>query len=234
MHPDDERLGRLTRRIRRRSGMSQELLAVRAGVPVDDLRAIEHGLVGHVRVDRVRAVFEALDGRLYLKPWWHGAHADRLIDDEHAAIAEQAAGLFARRNWRNAMEVTFAEYRESGSIDLLAGHDEERAVAVCEIKSTFGSLEETNRTLDAKARLAPRICERVFGWRPSHIGRLLIVPDDATVRRIVARHRATMDSIYPARSREVRSWLRRPSRSISAIWFLSFPANGGNASPEEP
>src|SRR3954451_5497176 len=219
--PDDERLGRLLRKLRRERGFTQEQLGAAAHVPVEDIGDIEAGRVGRVRTDRARAVVDALGGRLYLKPWWNGAAADRLLDEEHAAIVEIAAAVFKRRSWRTAIEVTFASFGERGSVDMLGGHELTRTVAVCEIKSAFGSLEETNRSLDVKVRLAPKICEATFGWRPRCVGRLLIVPEGPWIRRVVREHANTMDSLYPERSRAVRAWLSNPDRNLSGLWFLS-------------
>jgi transcriptional regulator with XRE-family HTH domain len=225
---EDERLGLLLRRLRRRAGQTQERLAALAEITVEDICEIENGRVGRVRVERVRAAFAAADARLYLKSWWHGAAADRLLDEDHAAIVELAALVFIRRWWRPEIEVTFPEFGERGSIDLFAAHEAARTVAVCEVKSAFGSLEETNRSIDAKVRHAPAIALRVFGWRPAFVGRLLIVPDLTVVRRVVREHTATVDSLYPARSRQIRAWLRKPDPDIAGIWFLSIPANGGS------
>jgi transcriptional regulator with XRE-family HTH domain len=228
---DDEKLGLLLRKLRRRAGQTQEQLAAEAQIPIDNLSAIETGQVGRVRVDRVRAAFGGVDGRLYLRPWYMGAAADRLLDEDHSAIVEQAAAVFTRRGWRPEIEVTFSEFGERGSIDLLAGYEATRTVAVCEIKSAFGSLEETNRTLDVKVRLAPGIAERILGWRPAFVGRLLIVADQSTVRRVVRAHATTMSSLYPARSRQIRNWLRKPEGDMAGIWFLSIPANSGSETP---
>jgi hypothetical protein len=117
--------------------------------------------------------------------------------------------------------VTFSEYGERGSIDILAWHAATRSLLVCEVKSTLGSLEETSRMLDVKERLAPGIGRRPFGVAASTISRVLILPDDTTVRRIVAAHHATLAATYPARGREFRVWLHAPSGRIRAIWFLS-------------
>lgn len=125
------------------------------------------------------------------------------------------------RGWQAQAEVSFSEYGERGSIDIFAARPASRAIAVCELKSAIGSLEETNRMLDVKERLAPKIALARFGWRPAYTGRLLILPDEKTVRRLIARHAATMDGLYPARSREVRAWLRQPDRALRGIWFLS-------------
>jgi transcriptional regulator with XRE-family HTH domain len=220
-HPDDERLGRLLRLTRHRAGLTQVELARSAQIGVRDIRLIEAGNVGDVRVASLRRAFDATGGRAKVTAWWNGAAADRLLDEAHASIGEIAARLFVRRGWRAVPEVTFSEFGERGSIDLFASHERTRSVAVGEIKTAFGSLEETNRMLDVKVRLAPKIAERVFGWRPRFLGRLLIVPNESTPRRIIDRHAATMNAIYPGRSSEVRAWLRNPDSSISAIWFVS-------------
>jgi transcriptional regulator with XRE-family HTH domain len=227
-HPDDERLGMLLRKLRRRSGLTQERLSELSGVPVEDLSDIKSGSVGRVRVGRARSAFSAVDSRLYLNPWWHGAAADRLLDEDHALLVERASLIFKRRGWVVTPEVTFSEYGERGSIHLLAGYESNRSVAVAEIKSVIGALEETNRRLDVKVRLASAIAERVFGWSPRFVGRLLIVQDSPSVRRVIQAHSVTMDAIYPERSRAVRAWLRKPGTAIAGIWFLAVPAHSGN------
>jgi hypothetical protein len=206
--------------------MTQVRLAAAAGIPVEDVIAIEAGRADRVRLGRVRRAFEEVGARARLGVWWRGATIDRLLDEAHAALVETVAGLLVRRGWRVVPELSFAEYGERGSIDVFAANDAYRAVAVCEIKSAFGSLEETNRTLDVKVRLGPKLAEHAFGWRPRLLGRLLIVPDSATTRRVVRDHQATMNAIYPARAREIRHWLRVPDRTIAGIWFLSHLGNG--------
>lgn len=230
LNADDERLGRLLRLIRRRGGLTQVVLAKRAAIPVRDVVRIESGRVAEVPVDRVRRAFEAIGGRARLVATWEGAAADRLLDAAHAALVEAAVRVLRQRGWTALPEVSFSEYGERGSIDVFGVRESARAVAVCEIKSDFGSLEETNRVLDMKERLAPVIAKRVLGWRPDVIGRILVVPDHPTIRRVVARHAATMDAVYPARSREVRAWLRAPTRAIRGVWFLSIGRNAATGS----
>jgi transcriptional regulator with XRE-family HTH domain len=219
---EDERLGLLLRAIRRRTGRRQSDVAKIANVPRRDVILIEAGRAGSVPVDRLRRVFAAMDARVRVTAWWwNGAAADRLLDERHAALVERALAVMRMRGWQTAVEVTFSEWGERGSIDILGGHRASRALAVGEVKTVLGSIEETNRMLDIKERFAPRLATTRFGWTPESIGRLLILPADSTVRRTIARHALTMDSVYPARSREVRAWLRRPESSLSGLWFLS-------------
>jgi hypothetical protein len=221
MNADDERTGRLLRLIRQRSGITQVALAKRARVPLGAVRLTEAGRAGEVRVDRVRSICEAVNGRARLVVTWHGAEADRLLDERHAALVERVVRLLRYRGWDVFVEFSFAEFGERGSIDVLGVDSRTRAVAICEIKSVFGSLESTNRSLDVKVRLAPTIVFKKFGWRPRIVGRLLIVPRDATILRTIERHSSTMLALYPGRGREVRAWLRDPSQPLSAIWFVS-------------
>ena len=223
MNADDQRLGELFRLLRHQSELTQEALATATSIPVRDIHRLETGRAGELVLARITRLFAELDARARVAVWWHGAAADRLLDERHASIVERGARLFAQRAWETAIEITFSEYGERGSIDIFAQRRDLGAVAVCEVKGSFGSLEELNRTLDVKVRLAPKICRDRFGWSPTHVGRLLILPDVTTMRRVVAEHRQTMDAIYPARSREVRAWVRQPNRALSGIWFLSNP-----------
>jgi transcriptional regulator with XRE-family HTH domain len=218
---DDERLARLLVAIRRRSGLRQADLAIRARTPHRSVVDVEAGRAGSVDLDRLRRLFEAAGGGARLAVWWNGAAADRLLDEQHAAIVERAVLVFQRRRWRTEIEASFSEFGERGSIDVLAAHATSKAIAVAEIKSELGSLEETNRVLDAKVRLAPKLALERFGWQPVMVGRLLILPERDSLRRVIALHDATMSAIYPARGREVRAWLRQPTRPLSGIWFIS-------------
>jgi len=100
-----------------------------------------------------------------------------------------------RYRWVAPAEVTYSEFGERGSIDLFGLLEEALAVAVCEVKSAIGSLEELNRTLDAKVRLAPKLCKDRYGWSPRYVGRLLIVPEGSTIHRIYVRRAGATDLV---------------------------------------
>lgn len=186
---------------------------------------IEAALCGDVKIERVRRVLDALGGRARVTAWYNGATADRLLDERHAGILEQGIGLLGAWHWATLTEVTFNEYGDRGSIDLLAAHASTRHVLVGEVKASLGSLEETNRSLDVKVRLAPKIAKERFGWPPVAVSRVLIVPADRTIRRTIERHAQTFAAAYPARSREFKRWLRRPDGTIAAVWFVTEVAN---------
>jgi hypothetical protein len=107
------------------------------------------------------------------------------------------------------VELTYSEFGERGSIDVLGIAREPGAAAVCEVKSAFGSLEETSRSLGVKVRLAPGLVRDQLSWTR-----------DNSIRRAIERHSATMGSLYPGRTPDVRAWLLNPGRDLGAIWFV--------------
>ncbi len=82
-------------------------------------------------------------------------------------------------------------------------------------------MEGLLRPLDVKCRLARGIARDRFGWQAAGISRLVVMPEDSTVRRQVTRHARIMDVSLPHRSREVRQWLRSPEGRRAGLWFLS-------------
>lgn len=230
---DDERLGQLLVLLRRRGGWRQEDVAAAANVPRREVIVVEAGGAGSIELHRLRRIFEAAGARGRFAVWWNGAAADRLIDERHAALVERAVAYLKRRDWLVAVELSFSEFGERGSIDVFGAKPTHRAIAVIEVKSDVGSTEEMNRILDVKVRLAPKIASERFGWQPAIIGRIVVLPDASTQRRLVERHSQTMASVYPARGREVRAWLRAPSGPLRGIWFLSEVRDRHTRSPRD-
>lgn len=118
-------------------------------------------------------------------------------------------------------EVTYAIYRASGSVDVLAWHAATRTLLVIEIKTEVTSAEATIRKLDEKVRLAAQIASERFGWRPVSVARLLVIEDTSTSRRRVERAGGVFGAAFPVRAAAARRWLRSPSGGVSALMFLS-------------
>lgn len=233
MPRDDERLAAASRTLRRKLGLTQTAL-VGDGKSRHIQRELEGGRAGRLQVDDLRAHFAKLDASVRVTAWWNGASLDRLIDAQHASIVEGAIRELSRYRWPVEAEVTFSEYGERGSIDVFAADPARNAVVVGEVKSAWGSIEETIRVLDAKVRLAPIVTKRRMGWTPATVASLLIFAEDPTARRIARRHSATLHVAFPARNREIRQWLRRPDGPLRGLWFLSNarkidPADGGDS-----
>jgi hypothetical protein len=162
-----------------------------------------------------------LGASVRLSVWYEGALLDRLIDADHADVVEACVGQLRAHQWPTVQtEVSFNLWGERGSIDFMGAWEAERAVLIGEAKSAWGSIEQTLRTLDAKARLAPNIAFERLGWRPAHVGVVLVFPESGSARRIAARYAATLLSSFPARNLELRSWLRKPNGQIRGLWFL--------------
>jgi hypothetical protein len=126
-----------------------------------------------------------------------------------------------RRGWTVLPEVTFSEWGERGSIDILAWHAGSRTLLVVEVKTELASIEELLRRHDAKVRLAPRIAEGRFGTRPARTARLLVVADTSTNRRRLERTDAVLRAAYPDRGGRVRAWLRDPRGTMAGVQFLT-------------
>lgn len=218
---EDVRIGRICRELRRRRGWRQSDLAARVGCHQTTISRLERGHLATLSVGLVRRILAALEARFDGTVSWRGGQLDRVLDERHADIVETAARLLPRERWQQLVEVTCSQFGERGSIDLLAMEPASRNVAVLEVKSAITSIEETHRRHEVKVRLARRIVRERFGWEPEHVGRILVVPEDRSIRRIVERHQSTFAASYPARNREVRRWLRDPHGSIAGLWFVT-------------
>lgn len=174
-----------------------------------------------VTLESIDAVAAAFEAHLDVSITWHGAALDRLIDEGHAWLVGIVARLMREWGWEVELEVSYSHYGERGSIDLLGWHPKTATLLVEETKTELGGVDGLLRPLDAKVRLAPVIARERFGWRAARVGRLVVFPDDRTVRRQVARRADVFDVALPDRSREVRRWLRRPTRPLRGLWFLT-------------
>ena len=134
-------------------------------------------------------------------------------------MAEVARRL-ERLGWRVEIEVTYSEYGERGSIDVLGTRAMERAIVVVEVKTDVASSEAVGRKVDEKARLAPGIVRERLGWSPTSVGRLLVMPESMRLRRLVEHHQV-IPRMFPIDAIDIRRWLRRPTGSMAGLWFLS-------------
>src|SRR5574338_465047 len=105
---DDRAVGLVLRALRRRRGWRQSDLAARAGCSQALVSNVERGHLSAVTVNALRLLFAVLDARLLLEPRWRGAAVDRLLDSEHAAIANVLAARLERDGWLAMIEVTYS------------------------------------------------------------------------------------------------------------------------------
>jgi hypothetical protein len=182
---------------------------------------LEAGEAGSLRLGDIRDHFAQFDARARINVWWNGAAIDRLLDERHARLINESIVVLGGYGWSSRTEITFSEFGERGSFDVFAAKPAARAVLVGEVKSEWGSMEETLRMLDIKTRHAIKLAVATFGFEPAIVGRVLILPEESTARRIAAAHAATLEVALPDRNRRVRQWLRMPNGSLRGLWFLS-------------
>jgi transcriptional regulator with XRE-family HTH domain len=175
-------VGRFIRRCRSGLGWRQVGLAARAAVSQQEVSLVERGHFDGVPLRILRGIARQLDASLELDVRWRGGGLDRLLDEGHAALVGGASDLLRAYSWETRIEVTYAEYGERGSIDILAWHAASRILLVVEVKTELTSVEATLRKHDEKARLAPRVAAKREGWAPGVVARLLVLPDTSTSR----------------------------------------------------
>lgn len=170
-------------------------------------------------VGSIDTICRALEADLELRVRWHGEGLDRLLDEVHAGLVDRFVRVLRAVGWEVAVEVTFNEYGDRGSIDVLGWHAARRALLIGEIKSVVADAQGTLSPLDRKARLGAKI-GRVRGWDPLNVSRVLVVRDGSTNRRRVDDLAAMFDAALPARGIAFRRWIRDPAGSVAALVFF--------------
>lgn len=221
---DDLRVGALTRAVRHRLGWTQREVARRAGVSQKLVSLLECGRLEELTVRNARRIVAALEIRLPFDPRWRGGDGVRLLDAEHAAIVNAVVTDARHHRWECLVEYTFNHYGERGSVDVVAWHPEHRYLLIAEIKSRLLDTQNTVASLDRKVRIVPRLLAIERGWRPTHVGVVLVAAELTANRSVVARHRATFQSGFPDRTWAVRRWLRHPKSELRGLWFVR-PSN---------
>lgn len=188
---------------------------------------------GHAERSPLGTLFKiaaALDARLSVRAYWHGEALDRLRDERHAALVEWIIDSLVSVGWTPRAEVSFSEFGERGSIDVLAFHRERRALLVIEVKSVVPDLQAMLSNLDRKARLASGIAHGL-GWQADSVSRVLVLPGDRTARRRIAEHEATFRAVLPMRTVAVKQWMRDPVGTIAGVQFLPNVRHDGKRPP---
>lgn len=216
---DRLRLARSIRALRIRRGWRQQDLASAAGVSRSVISRMECGAIGRSTIDMLERVCAVLEAQLDVRARWHGEGLDRLLDEAHAGIVDRLVRLLRAAGWDAAVEVTFNEYGDRGSVDVVGWHAGTRSVLIAEIKSIVADAQGTLAPLDRKTRLGRRIA-RLRGWEAETISKVLVVRDGSTNRRRVDLLATTFDVELPMRAVGFRRWLRAPTGAVSALLFL--------------
>ncbi|HEX5589795.1 MAG TPA: helix-turn-helix transcriptional regulator, partial [Candidatus Limnocylindrales bacterium] len=172
------RFGLSIRALRRRKGWRQLDLARRAGTSQQTVSRMERGDAETATLASIHRVAAALEAQIDLAVRWRGGLLDRVLDERHARLVGSIAGRLATWGFDVVPEVSYAEYGERGSIDLLAVDRGSRLLVVVEAKTELTSIEATLRKHDEKVRLAPVVAQRRLGlggpWRAIPV---LVLPE---------------------------------------------------------
>jgi transcriptional regulator with XRE-family HTH domain len=220
-------LARVHATLRVKLRLRQSDVAQAAGIDRSIVGAIEHGRITAVRVGDAQASFAALGATLSIGAFYEGANLERILDEVHARLTGAVVQILKALGWVVKVEASFAVRGERGSIDVLGYHEAQQALLVIEVKSELPGVDPLLRPLDVKARIAPEIATRQFGWRPLSVSRVVVFPEDRTARRLVGQHAGVLRAALPDNSRTVRKWLRQPKNPIAGIWFLTTAASTG-------
>jgi len=215
----DSQVGSVFRAVRIRRGLTQSQVAAAARVSRSVVSLIERGLFEGTSLRLVRHVADALGISLSLDPRWRGAQLATLLDERHAATVQAVVKRLMAAGWQALPEHTFNVWGERGAMDILAWHPLRRAVLIVEVKTRLVDLQDVLSKLDRKRRLAPAMAKEL-GWKPLAPGSVLVLPDATWARHAVARFEATFAASLPARTADIRRWLKRPARDLRGIWFL--------------
>jgi transcriptional regulator with XRE-family HTH domain len=207
------------RALRRRRSWRQDDLGRRAGLTRDAVSRAEQGELNGLTIGSLSRLVAALDATLAVEVRWHGADLDRLLDRAHALVQNAASHRLIASGWLVQPEVSFNRFGDRGRCDLLAWHPASRTVLVVEVKSRIGDLQDTLGRLDIKARLGPVLAQQAGWGRPARVVRALVLAEDRTNRRILARH-ASLFGLFGERGRGAIRWLRHATPPATGlIWF---------------
>jgi len=163
--------------------LTQRELGRRAGLSQQAISLVERGHGSRLSGAALRRLFAALDARWEPVVSWRGGEIDRLLDAQHARLVGAIVRVLGRHDWTVEVEVTYSEFGERGSIDVLAWKKDVSVALVVEGKSELVSVEATLRKLDEKVRLTrDKLADARLGTRPRTVGRLLRGAVDAASR----------------------------------------------------
>jgi len=205
----DLELGRLIRTLRRRRGLRQLDCALLASVHRSTWARLEGGHFEQLSLGTLRACLAAIEVKVDLIPHWRGAELDRLLDEDHSAIASRFHQRLQASRWEVRAEVSFNHFGDRGRVDLLAWHATTRALLIVEVKTEIADAQRLLGSLDVKARLAP-VLAKAAGWpTPQRVAVLLLVAESTTNRRRIGRLEPLF-SRFRRRGVAARRWLKQP------------------------
>lgn len=207
----DQQVGATFRAVRIRGRKRQEDVAVSAGVARWRVSAIERGRLDGISIGQLRAIASQLEIRVEIVASWRGGDGARIVNERHSRMHELvAARLAAEPGWAFATEVTFSEWGERGTIDILAWHGATGTLLVIELKTELPDPAGLVAQVDRYRRLALQV-GRARGWEALTVASWVLVAESDFNRDQLARHWLMLRNAFPLDGRFLRRWLRDPS-----------------------
>jgi transcriptional regulator with XRE-family HTH domain len=228
---DDRRVGSIARAARHRLRQRQAEVGARAGVSQQAVSAFERNGLDSVELATARRICAAVGVTLDVVPRWRGADLARLLDARHAQLVDHVVRRLDRCGWETAVEWSFNEYGERGSVDVVAYRRASGHLVVAEVKTRLVDLQDLFSTLDRKVRVAARLLPAERGWTVRGLSRLVVCTGDTTARDIVRKHAAMFDAALPMRGHDVARWLAEPSAPIAGLLFVRDTSHASGTHP---
>jgi transcriptional regulator with XRE-family HTH domain len=223
---DDVRLGRTVRALRQKRNWRQVDLAHRAELSAALVGLLERGHADRLTVRAVRQVAQVLGLQLRWDAGYRGAELGRLLDADHARLAEWLVRRLDAIGWTVAVEASYNHFGERGRIDILAYHALTRTLLVVEIKTLIVEVQDLLGGLSTKARIAP-IVARSLGFRPASVVPCLVLLETTTNRRRLSAHERLFARLA-VRGRLALSWLAASSGAPDGLLlFVKLPDHHG-------
>jgi transcriptional regulator with XRE-family HTH domain len=224
---DRIRVGKTFRAIRVELRLRQADVALRAGVSQQIVSAVERGMIGSMPTDTLDRLASALQADLDLTLRWRGPRLARLLDRRHAALQNAVVAELTASGWQTVAEESFNYFGDRGSVDILAWLPGPRALLIVEIKTEIVDLQDMLHAIDVKERVVPDVVRRSRKWLPVSTATVVVLPSTSTHRRAVATHAALLSASLPARTGQIRDWIRQPIGHLRGLWF--FPCTPGTS-----
>ena len=107
---DDVQIGRMVRDLRLSRNLTQEDVAVRAGVNRATVSRLECGIVDCLAIGALRALSRALGMPSIVTIGWRSPELERLRDRLHASMVEQLASILVPLGWEIVPEHSFNHF----------------------------------------------------------------------------------------------------------------------------
>jgi transcriptional regulator with XRE-family HTH domain len=224
---DRVKIGNTFRAIRVELRLRQADVAARAGVSQQIVSAVERGMIGPMPTAKLDRVASALQADLDLTLRWRGPKLARLLDRRHSALQNAVVAELTAAGWQTSAEESFNHFGDRGSVDVLGWLPGARALLIVEIKTEIVDLQDMLHAIDVKERVVPGHVRRSRKWQPLATATVVVLPGTSTHRRAAATHAALLSASLPARTDQIRDWIRRPIGDLRGLWF--FPCTPGTS-----